>query len=128
MHFDRFRPAISAFEVLKSNGLNNISNPELRVQISTYYDDQVHHMLQSLSDIENSFNTDLSPMLNKDFEDFNFKEYARPYDPKGFITNREFTSYLRIFRDNRRGVDEPAKKALLNISNIRSLIASKYPD
>ncbi len=126
INFDRFRPAMSAFEVLKSNGLNNISNPELRVLVSTYYDDNVQHLLQSLQDVENSFNVDFVPMLKKDFEDFKFKSYAKPYEPRAFISDREFLSYLRIFRDNRAGVREPLKKALLNITGIRKLIKSKY--
>lgn len=127
INFDRFRPSISAFEVLKSNGLNNISDPELRVLLSTYYDDNVQHLLQSLQDVENSFNADFVPMLKKDFEDFNFKEYAKPYHPQEFVAQRDLLSYLRIFRDNRRGVREPVKKALYNISTIRMLIKSKYP-
>lgn len=126
MHFDRFRPATSSFEVLKSNGLNNLSNPELRIRISTYYDDEIHHILQSMTDIENSFNTDVVPWLKKDFEDFNFKEYAKPYHPKEFIMNRDVTSYMRIFRDNRNGINAPVEKALNNISTIRLLIRTKY--
>jgi hypothetical protein len=125
MHFDRFRPAVSAFEMLKSNGLNSISNSELRTAVSTYYDDDIHHVLQSLQDIENSFNVDLVPWLKTEFEDFNFKEYARPYDPKGFMSNREFMSYLRIFRDNRMGVTGPIEQAFENIGIIRQLSQSK---
>jgi hypothetical protein len=125
MNFDRFRPAMSAFEVLKSNGLNSISNADLRAAISNYYDDDIHHIIQSLQDIESSFNVDLVPWLKKDFEDFNFKEYARPYDPKGFMSNREFMSYLRIFRDNRMGITSPIEQAFENIAVIRKLSQSK---
>jgi hypothetical protein len=122
INFDRFRPITSAFEVLKSNGLNNVTNPELRVIISTYYDNDVLSILQSLMDIEKSFNNDLVPWVKDHFEDFDFKDYAKPYEPKKFIARRDVISYFKIFRDNRRGIDLPIKKALDNIFIIRQLI------
>lgn len=121
-NFDRFRPITSAFEVLKSNGLNNVTNPKLRVIISTYYDNDVLSILQSLLDIEKSFNNDLVPWVKNDFEDFDFKDYAKPYEPKEFIARREVISYLKVFRDNRRGLDLPIKKAFDNLFIIRQLI------
>jgi hypothetical protein len=122
INFDRFRPITSAFEVLKSNGLNNVTNPELRVIISTYYDNDVLSILQSLMDIEKSFNNDLVPWVKDHFEDFDFKDYAKPYEPKKFIARRDVISCFKIFRDNRRGIDLPVKKALDNIFIIRQLI------
>jgi hypothetical protein len=122
INFDRFRPITSAFEVLKSNGLNNVTNPELRIVISTYYDNDVLSILQSLKDVEQSFNNDLVPWVKDHFEDFDFKDYAKPYEPKKFIARRDVISYFKIFRDNRRGIDLPIKKALDNIFIIRQLI------
>jgi hypothetical protein len=56
IQFDRFQPLTNAYEVLKSNGLDKISNKKLRFLLGRYYDDEASHMIKSTNDIEIAFN------------------------------------------------------------------------
>lgn len=48
---------------VKSKGLEQIQNKQLRFLIRKYYDDEVSHMIKSIGDIEITFNRDWMPIL-----------------------------------------------------------------
>ena len=74
IQFDRFQPLTNAYEVLKSNGLDKISNKELRFLLGTYYDDEATHMIKSISDIELAFNEHWTPILLEEMVVFEFRK------------------------------------------------------
>ena len=51
MQFDRFQPLTNAYEVLKSKGLDQVQNKELRFLLGTYYDDEAKRSIESIKDV-----------------------------------------------------------------------------
>ena len=75
VQFDRFYPLTNAYDVLKSKGLDLISNKTLRLLLGTYYDDDSNHVIQACKDLEYSFMTDWIPILKENVVEQKFKEY-----------------------------------------------------
>ena len=61
--FERFRSQSSAYEMLKSKGLENISDKTLQMALISYYDENLFQLYQELNDVEFSFNNDWVPIL-----------------------------------------------------------------
>lgn len=76
IQFDRFQPLTNSYELLKSNGLNNLSNKEMAFLLGKYYDDIANHTVRSIQDIETSFNNDWVPVLKMEVEEVKFKQYV----------------------------------------------------
>ncbi len=123
--FERFRPLTSAYEVLKSKGLGVISNEELRLLLTTYYDDNIGGVIESLEDIETAFKRDWVPIIKRDFVDFKFGEIMVPASPTDFINGRENITNLKLFRENRIGLNLPLNKAIDINAAIQKLIAQE---
>lgn len=102
-NFERFNPSSGAYEVLKSEGLQKITNRGLRLLIAEYYDEALPNVIQSLRDVEEDFKTNLIQLAKDQFKDFKFKEIAEPVDIDAFISNRKNIVYIKMFRDNRAG-------------------------
>jgi len=122
IQFDRFRPISSAFEVLKSKNLGIITNRTLRLDITTYYDNHVNWIAQSLGDVEKSFNNDWVPELKTSFVDMKFKSYVTPRSPKAWLSDEKNIVLLDLHKDNRNGAINPMREALQLISKIRKTI------
>lgn len=71
--FDRFQPLTNAYEVLKSRGLDVLSNQELAYDLGKYYDDDVQGITKTIGDIEITFNQDWVPVLKTDVVTFEFR-------------------------------------------------------
>lgn len=74
--FDRFQPLTNAYEVLKSRGLDVLSNQGLAHQIGKYYDDDVQGVVKTVGDIEGSFNLDWVPILKNHVVDFHWRKWT----------------------------------------------------
>jgi hypothetical protein len=74
VQFERFQPLTNAYEVLKSRGLDVLSNQDLAYQIGKYYDDDAQGAVKTVGDIESSFNTDWVPLLKNNVVNFQFKK------------------------------------------------------
>lgn len=61
IQFERFQPITNSYEALKSRGLDQVSNKELRLLLGEYYDDEISHTIKSVGDIEKSFNDEWVP-------------------------------------------------------------------
>ena len=120
--FERFRSQSSAYEMLKSKGLENISDKKLQMALISYYDQSLFNVYQSFNDVEQQFNHDWVPLIKQDFKDFKWTIYCIPVDPKTFFNKPSTISFFKLFQDNRRGSIRNAKKALDKISEIRKLI------
>ena len=122
INFDRFYPAISPYEVLKSAGFQNISNKELRLLIAEYYDEAIPSIISSLFDVEDDFETNAFGFFREEFEDFEFKRYVRPKDIDAFMADRSNIIYIKFFRGNRAGVFDNLREGLTMIERIRTMI------
>lgn len=122
INFDRFYPAISPYEVLKSAGFQNISNKELRLLIAEYYDEAVPSIIASLFDVEDDFETNAFGFFREEFEDFEFKRYVKPKDIDAFMADRSNIIYIKFFRGNRSGVFDNLSDGLMMIERIREMI------
>ena len=120
--FERFMPKTSAFEVLKSKGLTTIQDKELRKMITNYYDTDLSRIEQSLADIELEFEREWFKILMVDFQDFAFKRYAIPKNPKVFLSSPNNIIFMKLARDNRNGSIVPLQSALQQIELIRERI------
>ena len=124
INFQRFKSQSSAFEVLKSKGIENIRNNELQLALIEYYDQTLFRTYESLLDIEKSFNADWVPLLKQEFSNFKWTEYAEPIDSKAFFEKPSTIVLFKLFKDNRAGQISSMEQALKSIAEIRSLIKS----
>jgi len=122
MQFDRFQPLTSSYEVLKSKGLDLISNKELRFQLGSYYDDRSAFINKAITDLEWSFHNEWYPMARKYVVDFKFKSYMELSDYDPFTTPTETRNSLRMNRENWAGSVEYIEGGLDMIDSIIALI------
>ena len=120
--FDRIQPRTSGFEVLKSKGLELVSDERLRLDLTAYYDETLTLILQSLGDIEESFKTELIPDIRQEVTGFKFKENVSLKDPEAYLTDVSRIAYYQMYRANRTGTLEPLKKGLGEITALRRRI------
>ena len=123
--FERFKSQSSAFEVLKSKGIDIISDTELQLELISYYDQSVNDVYVAHLDVEESFKKDWDPIIQEEFSDYKWREYAIPNDPKAFLKKKSITSFLRFYRENRSSGEIYSEIALEKISKIR-ILSKKY--
>jgi hypothetical protein len=120
--FERFKSKSSAFEVLKSKGIDNISDKKLQILLMSYYDESLLQLDESLHDVLNSFNMDWIPVVKQEFSDFKWQEYLIPNDPKAFFEEPTTKVLFKLYKDNRAGQVRKMESALSSISEIRKQI------
>ncbi len=120
--FERFRSQSSAYEMLKSKGLENISDKTLQMALISYYDQSLYQVYQALNDVELSFNKDWTPLIKENFTDFKWRAYCKPANSKEFFEKPSTITLFKLYQDNRRGLVRNGKKALDKITEIRKLI------
>ncbi len=120
--FERFKSQSSAFEVLKSKGLDVVSNNELQLALISYYDESLFKLYESLNDVLSSFNIDWIPVVKTEFSDFKWAEYCEPIDSKTFLEKPSSIVMFKLFKDNRSGQLRKMDSSLGEIQNIRRLI------
>ena len=119
--FERFKSQSSAFEVLKSKGLDIISDSELQLELISYYDESVNNVYVAHKDVEESFKKDWEPIIQKEFSDYRWREYAIPNDSIAFFEKKSIISFLRFYKENRSSGEIYSEIALEKISKIRTL-------
>jgi hypothetical protein len=119
--FERFKSQSSAFEVLKSKGIETISDKDLQLDLISYYDVGLFQVYQSLNDVENAFNADWVPVLKSDISDFKWMETCTPVNSKTFFEKPSTVVLFKLFQDNRKGTVRNIENALIKISEIRSI-------
>jgi len=100
VQFNRFYPLTNAYDVLKSKGLDLISNKALRFLLGTYYDDESNHMVKSFEDIEYSFMTDWIPILKENLVEQKFKYYLILENYDGLKKGGQIRHVLIMNKDN----------------------------
>jgi hypothetical protein len=125
IQFDRFQPLTNAYEVLKSKGLDQLKNKELRFLLGTYYDDQAKHTIESIKDVEETFKDDWIPIIREEAMDMKFKTYVILKDITLFTEESTAKNLLRINRDNFGGGRLRFENTIKTIDNIQEIIANE---
>ena len=126
--FERFKSQSSAFEVLKSKGIETITNKELQLALISYYDNILHRLYESLFDVEHSFKDDWIPLVKDDFSDFEWMDHCDPNDPEDFFEKPSSVVLFKIYQDNRLGSVTTLEKSLDAIADIRMRIKKHIGD
>jgi hypothetical protein len=122
VQFDRFLPLTNAFEVLKSKGLDLVSNKELRFKLGTYYDDQAKIITNANEDLKQSFVDDWLPILKVGVVDFEFKKYVILEDERAFIASDKIRNIMVLNRSNYTGSLEYMNSGVKLIDSILDII------
>jgi hypothetical protein len=126
--FERFKSQSSAFEVLKSKGIETISDKELQLNLISYYDETLFRVYEALNDVEDFFNVDWIPVIKNDFKDFSYRVRMEPRNPILFFENPSSMVLFKLYKDNReQGSVHRMKTALDEISKLRTLIKKQNP-
>jgi len=122
IQFDRFHPLTNAYEMLKSKGLDQVQNKQLRFLLGTYYDDKATHIIKAVADVEYEFTTYWLPSLRKHLVDFEFKEYLIINNTEIFSPPSEIRNALILHQNNHKGSIKYIDEGIEIIGNIMSLI------
>jgi len=120
--FERFKSQSSAFEVLKSKGIESISDKELQLGLIAYYEQSLFNTYTSLTDVEKSFNNDWVPVIKENFFEFNWMNYHVPNNSKEFFEKPSTIVMFKMFKNNRAGSVNQLEKSIEKSSEIRRLI------
>jgi len=122
IQFDRFQPLTNAYEVLKSNGLDRISNKQLRFLLGKYYDDEALRMIKSTNDIEIAFNDHWIPILFEETVEFEFKKSVELKDYSVLLKSSKERNILKLSSDNYSSGINKIKSGINTIDEIQNLI------
>ena len=125
IQFGRFQPLTNAYEVLKSNGLDRISNKQLRFLIGKYYDDDALRMIKATNDIELAFNDHWIPILFEETVEFEFKKSIELKDYSVLLKSSKERNILKLNRDNYSSGISKISSGISSIEEIQSLIAKE---
>ncbi len=127
IQFDRFQPLTNAYELIKSKGLDQISNKELRFLLGTYYDDKANHIIKAVMDIEDAFSFQWLPIMKEHVVDFKFKNYLETDDINLFNPPNTARKILILNRDNYAGSVLYIDQGILLIDDILAHIDQELP-
>ena len=125
IQFDRFQPLPNAYEVLKSNGLDRISNKQLRFLLGKYYDDESLRIIKSTNDIEIAFNDHWIPILFEETVEFEFKKSVELKDYSVLLKSSKERNILKLSRDNYSSGIYKIKSGISTIEKIQNLIGKE---
>jgi len=125
IQFDRFQPLTNAYEVLKSDGLDKISNKKLRFMLGKYYDNEALGIIKATSDIEMAFNDHWIPILFEETVSFEFKRSVELNDYTILLKPSKERNILKLSRDNYSSGIKKITSGLKTIDEIQDLISSE---
>lgn len=125
IQFDRFQPLTNAYEVLKSKGLDQIQNKQLRFLLGTYYDDEAKNVIEAIKDIEETFKVEWIPIMRKEVDDMKFKEFVILKDITLFTEESLAKNILKVNRDNFGGGKDRIEKTIKTIEKIQEIITNE---
>ena len=122
MQFDRFHSLTSAYEVLKSRGLDIVRNDELRTTLGVYYDSWAKEIQQHNLDIETGFMSHWIPVIIAEIEEFDWDVVAEPYNATVLLNDRRFLNTLKVEQDNHEGAAEHLETMIRINEQLQNLI------
>ncbi|MDM9632505.1 DUF6090 family protein [Robiginitalea aurantiaca] len=120
--FDRFQPLTNAYEVLKSRGLDLLSDKELRFLMGTYYDDQAHIISNANEDLKQTFVEDWVPLMRQGVVEFKFKEYLILPDEQAFLASDKLRNILILNQSNYDGSIQYMGEGLQLINKVLEIV------
>ena len=128
IRFDRYRALTNAYEVLKSQGIDKVSNKQLQFLLGMYYDDQSVEASTACHDLEKMFINDWIPILKKNIVTQVFGKLVDLQDYSGLKHGGEIRNLLILNRDNWNGSNNTLKQTYDLINKILDLINSELND
>ena len=128
IRFDRFSPLTSAFEVLKSKGIDQISNKKLRFLLGSYYDDKAIRISRACDDLESMFVNDWIPILKKNVVAQKFNAFVDLQNYEVLKPGGEVRNLLILNKDNWRGTTITLEEGVALIDEILSSINKELND
>jgi hypothetical protein len=125
IQFDRFQLLTNAYEVLRSNGFDRISNKQLRFLLGKYYDDEAIRMIKSTNDIELAFDDRWIPILFEETVEFEFKKSVELKDYSVLLKSSKERNILKLSRDNYSSGINKIKSGINTIDEIQNLIRTE---
>ena len=128
IQFERFQPITNSYEALKSRGLDQVSNKELRLLLGEYYDDEISHTIKSVGDIEKSFNDEWVPIMEQYIVDFKFKEFLIVSDPSIFQRPSIARNIMILNKDNYQGAITRASSAIKTVEKLERILSESLQE
>jgi len=128
VRFDRFRALTNAYEVLKSKGIDKISNKQLQFLLGMYYDDQSVAANTACNDLEKMFINDWIPILKKNVVNHEFGELVDLQDYSELKIGGEIRNLLILNRDNWSGSNGRLIRVSKLIDEILEIINKEIDD
>lgn len=126
--FERFKSQSSTFEMLKSKGIDIISNDELQLALITYYDEHVQSVYAAHKDVEESFKSNWERIIQQEFLNFEWKKQAIPINPKAFFNKQSNISFIKLYKANKSSSEPYLDAALEKLSEIKKLSKNHLSD
>ncbi|MDG5491780.1 DUF6090 family protein [Psychroserpens sp. SPM9] len=128
VRFDRYRPLTNAYEVLKSQGIDKISNKQLQFLLGMYYDDQSVAANTACHDLEIMFLNDWLPILKKNIVHQEFGVVLELQDYSEIKAGGEIRNLLILNKDNWGGSNSILKEVVTLIDELETLIKKELDD
>ncbi|MEZ4897277.1 MAG: DUF6090 family protein [Saprospiraceae bacterium] len=128
IQFERFQPITNSYEALKSRGLDQVSNKELRLLLGEYYDDEISHTIKSVGDIEKSFNDEWVPIMEQYIVDFKFKEFLIVSDPTIFQRPSIARNIMILNKDNYQGAITRVSGAIKTVEKLERILSESLQE
>jgi len=128
VRFDRYRALSNAYEVLKSQGIDKVTNKQLQFLLGMYYDDQSVAAYTACYDLERMFVNDWIPILKKNVVTHNFGKLVDLQDYSELKNNGEIRNLLILNRDNWSGSISTLRQTCNLIDKISKIINTELND
>ena len=128
VRFDRYRALSNAYEVLKSQGIDKITNKRLQFLLGMYYDDQSVAASTACNDLEKMFTNDWIPILKKNVVAHVFGEKVDLQDYSELKIGGEMRNLLILNKDNWSGSNGRLIKVSNLIDEILEIIKAELHD
>ena len=106
------------YDLLKEMNLSSSLDKNLRIRLTKYYERETPSVYRELNDDKNEFLTYWIPYLREHFKDWEFDEYAIPYDYNQILEDKSLITALKIDCVNLRGTIRDLDVALQSARNI----------
>lgn len=110
-----------AYEIIKSSALA-LTDPDLRIAMSDYYEYEAPIFQGDISDIEYSFLKFWLPFIIANIKDWEYEKYARPEEPAALLADETFRRMLSAELGNNEAVVEKAPRLGAQIRDLIEMI------
>lgn len=96
-----------AYEVIKASA-QRLSDANLRIALSDYYEYRAPIFIENVRDIEDSFKRFWLPFVIENIDEWQYRSYARPVDMERLLDDARFRRLLRAERGNSMSIVQRA--------------------